>query len=571
LSEELDGDSPSRCPRFFPVSPARFDRRRLLETAIAGVIGVELAGAGPSAATTSVAEASRARLPTTVLAEAAALREPGSLPNPSAPPGTDQVPQIDNFVVVMMENHSFDNILGMLGRGDCFSKGPDGLPEIELSDGHGNLVHAFHMPSECQTNGVGNNWNLAHHSYDEGTNRGFVEASTGEALGYFLGEDLPFTWGMARTFPIADHWFCSVPGQTNPNRRYLLAGTSLGQVADTNPLDLPPNGTIFDALNRYGITWKEYYSDVPSSGVWLRLLTEPAIQANIEKIERFYDDAAAGRLPQFTFIDPSYSHSSEENPQDIQFGDQFLGGVVNAVMHGPQWSKTMLIWTYDEWGGWYDHVPPPRAIPPDSVAPELSPNMASGAFDRYGFRVPGGVVSPYARRDHVSHTVYDHTSILKTLERKWNLPAFTRRDANAHDLFDMVDLEGPPAYARPPRLPASANPARSARCLVTGPGRIPPPSAIEHGAVPHTPSIAPGALPAGEVGVPYEVTLTSAPRGTSARWSVLSDDLPAGLVLGPTTGIISGIPTASGTSGVTIGVSSDRGPVGAQSYTVVVT
>ena len=187
------------------------------------------------------------------------------------------------------------------------------------------------MPSECQTNGVGQNWNLAHHSLVHG-NRGFVEGSTGEAVGYFLGEDLPFTWDMARTFPIADRWFSSLLGQTDPNRRYLMAGTSLGQVADGLNEQLPPNGTIFDALNRHGITWKDYYSNESSIGVWLPLLTEPAITANLNAIDRYYADAAAGTLPQFSFVEPNYSVSSEENPQDIQFGDQFLAGIVNAMM-----------------------------------------------------------------------------------------------------------------------------------------------------------------------------------------------------------------------------------------------
>jgi phospholipase C len=470
----------------------------------------------------------------------------------------------------MMENHSFDNILGMLGRGDCWPLGADGRPAVVLPDGHGNLVHAFHMPSECQTNGVGQNWNLAHHSLSDG-NRGFVEGSTGEALGYFLGEDLPFTWDMARTFPIADRWFASLLGQTDPNRRFLFAGTSLGQVSDVLNEQLPPNGTIFDQLNRYSITWRNYYSSVPSIGVWLPLLAEPAITANLTSIEHFYTDAAAGRLPQFTFIEPDYDHSSEENPQDIQFGDQFLAGIVNAVMSGPQWSKSMLIWTYDEWGGWYDHVPPPAAIPPDGVLPQLSPNQVPGRFDQYGFRVPAGVVSPFARRRFVSHTVYDHTSVLKTLERKWNLPALTRRDANASDLFAMVDLEAPPAFATPPKLRAPADPARSESCLITGPGTIPPEKDVEVGAVPDTPILSPAALPAGTVGHPYSATLTASGLGSRGRWTVVSGDLPAGLVLDHSTGVISGIPTDAGTAGTTIGVSRRAGPVGTGSITIDVT
>ena len=542
-------------------------RRRLLVGAAAGFLAGAAGAVGEVQAGAAQGGTATTRRPSRV--GSTRILEAGSRPDPTAAPGTDLVPQIENFVVVMMENHSFDNLIGMLGRGDCFPKGPDGRPLVSLPDGQGNLVQAFHMPSECQASGVGNDWSVAHHAFDEGSNRGVVEASTGEALGYYTDHDIPFTWGLARTFPLADRWFASVPGQTNPNRRYLLAGTSLGQIADTNPLDLPPNGTIFHALNRYGISWKEYYSDVPTMGVWLALLGDPAIAGNLAKIDRFYEDAAAGQLPQFSYVEPDYGHSSEENPQDIQFGDQFLANVVKGVMSGPQWSKTMLIWTYDEWGGWYDHVLPPPALPPDDVAPVLSANLAPGGFDRYGYRVPGGVVSPFARRDHVSHTLYDHTSVLKTLERKWNLPAFTRRDANAHDLFDMVDLKGSPAFAVPPDLPKGADPIRSAVCLTTGPGIIPPPLAVRHGVVAKTPVIGPSGLSAGQKGQPYRAQLSATGRGP-AHWSIIGDDLPDGLVLDPSSGAVNGTPKSSGTSTFKIGVRRGGGPVGSRSYTLTI-
>jgi phospholipase C len=446
-----------------PGSP-RFSRRQLLGAATVGAGGLALGGFG--------------RRGPVAAASAAPIRQPGSLPNPAAAAGTDQIPEIEHIVVVMMENHSFDNMLGMSGRGDGFTLGADGRPTVALPDGHGGLVHAFHMPSDCQTGGVSQSWDAGHLSYDGGTNRGFVEATTGEAMGYFLGTDVPYLWGLARTFPLADRWFCSVMAQTDPNRRYLISGTSLGLVDDSYPSALPPNGVIFDTFNRYGITWKEYYSDFPTLGVYLPLLGRPAYEPHLVKMAEFFSDAAAGTLPQFSLLEPNYSTQSEEDPQDVQYGDQYLAAVVNAVMDGPKWPKTLLIWTFDEWGGWYDHVPPPAAVAPDDVPPNLAPGSQPGTFARYGFRVPSGVVSPYARRNHVSHTVYDHTSILKTVETKWNLPALTRRDANARSVLDMVDLTAAPAFLTPPALPDPANPALSYRCLSTGPGAIPPPSAV---------------------------------------------------------------------------------------------
>lgn len=369
-----------------------FSRRALLGMAAAGAAGIMLSGRA-GAATSAPVSSDRERQ---AWLSSASIRQPGSLPNPAVAPGTESIPEIRNIVMVMMENHSYDNILGMSGRGDGFPRGADGLPSIALPNGQGEVVHAFHMPSECMTNGVSQNWNVGHHSYDNGTNRGWVEAASGETMGYFLGTDVPFTWGLARTFPIADRWFCSAMCQTDPNRRYLFAGTSLGLIDDSFPTELPPNGTIFDSLNEYGITWKDYYSDAPTALVWIGLAGKASITDKFVKADEFFEDAAAGTLPQFSMLDPNYSIQSEENPQDIQYGDQYLSDVVKAVMSGPQWPHTLLIWTYDEWGGWYDHVVPPAAIPPDDVPPDLPPGYLPGGFDLYGFRVPAGVVSPYA-------------------------------------------------------------------------------------------------------------------------------------------------------------------------------
>ena len=466
-----------------PVADGLIDRRRLLRGGLFGAGAVLLAGCSSASgargsSTSGPSTGGTATSTTSVPTTARTLARPGSRPRPDLPAGTDLEPRIEHIVVVMMENHSFDNVLGMLGRGDGFTRGADGLPTATNPDGHGNLVRAFHMPTECQTDGIGNDWRVAHEAYDHGTNQGFVRSTTAEAMGYLTAADLPFTNAMAATFPIADRWFCSALAQTDPNRRYLISGTSLGLVNDSFPTKLPPGGVIFDRLDEHGITWRDYYSNLPTLGVYLPLVFKPRYKSRLASIDRYFTDAAQGTLPGFSLVEPNYSTQSEENPQDVQFGDQFLAKVVHTAMSGPKWGSTMLIWCYDEHGGYYDHVPPPPAVRPDDVAPVLGPGDPPGAFDRYGFRVPAGVVSPYSRRGHVEHTVFDHTSILKTVEEKWNLPALTRRDANAAGLWPMLDFAGTPAFARPPGLPPPADPTPRAGCLTTGAGVIPPPSAV---------------------------------------------------------------------------------------------
>jgi phospholipase C len=414
---------------------------------------------------------------------------PGSLPNPGAPAGTDQLPAITSIVVVMMENHTYDNILGLLPRGDGFALGSDGKPTASNPwPGRSTFpppfrnaqVKAFPMPTPCQEPAHPfNTWDAGHVSFALGRMDGFVKSQSGPvSMGYYDASTLPFTNSLAQTFPVCDRFFSSVMAQTYPNRRYLMGGTSHGLINDVLNTDRPPNGTIFEALNAHGISWRNYYNDNPSSLIWTYLLKEPGILPNLVHIGQFFTDAAAGTLPGFSLVDPNFGMSSEENPQDVQFGDQFLSQVVNAVMTSPQWSSTLLVWTYDEGGGYYDHVPPPNAVKPDSVAPALAPGDHPGTFRRYGFRVPSGVVSPFARPDYVSSVTHDHTSILKLVETKWNLPAFTYRDAHADNLLDCVDLAHPPAFLTPPPLAAPIDPSSDDGCLTTGPGTIPPPGYV---------------------------------------------------------------------------------------------
>jgi phospholipase C len=411
------------------------------------------------------------------------LRKPGSLPYPALPAGTDTIQQIEHIVVLMMENHSYDNRLGMLRRpgANGFRLGRDGLPTATNPYANGEIQHAFRMPTTCQINTVTQEWGNSHIQYDDGKMDGFVITSGAESMGYWQEEDQPFYYSMARQFPIADAYHCSVLGQTYPNRRYLLAATSIGQVNDTTPslTDYPPNGTIYDQLDAHAITWKDYYTDLATTELYPPLYLKN-LGTKVVPIAGFFTDAAAGSLPAYSLVEPDYSTQSEENPQNIAVGEQFAASVINAVINGPAWEKTLLMWTYDEHGGYYDHVPPPAAVPPDNIPPDVpAGESAYDGFGRYGFRVPFAIVSPWARRQYVSHAVYDHTSILKLVETKWNLPALTYRDANALAPLDMLDLRRP-SFAEPPPLaqPLVVTDPGALACSVTGAGTIPPPGSV---------------------------------------------------------------------------------------------
>jgi len=467
----------------------------------------------------------------------------GPLPRPSLAAGIDLLPQIKHIVVLMMENHSYDNYLGMLqGRGEGFPLGPDNEPEVANNGDGGEVVRAFHQATTRQLKGVPTqSWHAVHQQWGQGKNDGFVtsaqavladakttkDTSVGQGdigvdpassgMGYWTEDDLPFYYGLARTFPLADHWFSSCLGPTFPNRRFLIAGTAHGLIDDSSYdlLDYPPAGTIFDMLTRYGISWVNYHPTAAGESAAKhyarhkrkmarrRLLSAarglPAVSSGVEKdlkftadifpmgigrymqhirsTDQFFTDAANGTLPAVSIVDPDFDSFSEENPQDIQKGESYAAEVITAVMHGNGWPDTLLIWLYDENGGYYDHLPPPAAVPPDDIAgrsliggetplekllrpvfPSLTrkkQDQTEGPhrYDRYGFRVPAVIVSPYARPDYVCSEVFDHTSVLKLIEEKWNLPPLTRRDAAAKAPLNALDFTGPPAFLKPPPLP----------------------------------------------------------------------------------------------------------------------
>jgi phospholipase C len=432
----------------------------------------------------------------------AEMRRPGSRPDPSQPAGADQMPWVSSIVILMMENHSYDNILGMLGRqrgqrarGDGFRLDRQGRPTATNPYPDGRLQHAFPMPNPCQLSGrPSQEWRDSHTQYAGGRMNGFVISNSGPvAMGYWTGADLPFTYSLASTFPLADRWFSSCLGQTDPNRRYLLAATSAGMTDDigTGPgggeadilLAQPAGGTIFNQLDAHGIAWTNYVASYPlgASPLLYPVNDGASEQLGHKAFSQFFTDAAAGQLPSISLLDENYSTQSQEDPQNIVPGEALLAQVVEALFRSPQWRETMLIITYDEHGGYYDHVPPPVALAPDSIPPIVQPGESPyDGFERYGMRVPGLVISPYSKPGYVSHQVYDHTSILATIERKWNLPALTYRDANANDLLGCIDMDA--VTARRPHfatLPPLSPPRSSAAALdCKDAGTIPPSGSV---------------------------------------------------------------------------------------------
>ncbi len=414
---------------------------------------------------------------------AAGLRTPGSLPFPQLPAGqaTPGLKQIEHVVVLMMENHSFDNLLGMVPhqvkgratvdgltvkRGKPQNSNPSSVAPYGI---RGPLVTALRAASPCQSTSVTQAWNASHTAWNNGANNGFVQASGTPAMWFWDRSYLPTSYSMAQYFPIGERYFCSVLAQTYPNRRFLFCGTASGLTATNDYTFQVPaaNGTIFNQLLEHNISWLNYVT--PTQGalegsplIVPEFAQSPACTSRMVPITRFFSDAAQGKLPAFSFLDPNYDIDSEENPQDIQAGERFISQVVNAVLHSRRWHKTALFITWDEHGGYYDHVPPPRAIAPDSIAPITIPAaltnpsqpLSPGGFNRYGFRVPLFVISPWARANYVSRVVQDHTSILAFIERKWNLPALSFRDANAHPMTDYFDFRRP-TFAKPPKLTAA--------------------------------------------------------------------------------------------------------------------
>jgi phospholipase C len=381
----------------------------------------------------------------------------------------------------MLENRSFDHMLGFLYPNKA---GPGGQPFEGLTgtesnnDSNGKPVQVFQidtaspgayfMPGADPGEGYANtNVQLfgsgkppdpptatmsgfvasfeSAITFDQRSNRSVQSGTTAASImGVFPPTAVPVLSGLARGFAVCDHWYSSVPTETFPNRAFACAATSQGHMNDATPSFTVPS--IFGLMTKHAVSWKIYGCDAEPLTRASFPDTMDAADANFGKFTDFQADAAAGQLPAYSFLEPSWGSSgnSQHANYDVALGEAFILQVYQAVRNGPGWASTLLIITYDEHGGCYDHVPPPAgAAPPDSTIGEFGFD-----FTRFGVRVPAVLVSPLIPagtiyRVPAGSTPLDHTSVLKTIEERWGLPALTARDAAAPGLGAVLTLTAP--------------------------------------------------------------------------------------------------------------------------------
>jgi phospholipase C len=362
---------------------------------------------------------------------------------------------IEHFIVVMQQNHTFDNYFGTY-------PGANGIPSdicmpVSLTDEKNRKCVT---PFEIGTHPISD---LSHSDtifqtqYQNGRMSGFVDALTRLnqdgvlAMGHFDDSDIPFYWNLADQYVLFDNYFSSAHTGSITNRMFWVSGkpgSEFNRIPENGFGDIP---TIFDHLEERGISWKFYIKDydpslnyrtvkeldfLPPQVQWVpllsmdRFLDDPELSSHIVDLDEYYQDLENGTLPAVSYV--LLLGATEHPISDLSLGERATRTMLNHLMQSDAWERSALLLTYDDWGGWYDHVEPPQI---DERG--------------YGFRVPALLVSPYARVGHIDHTLLDHTSILKFIEENWNIPPLAERDARANNLTSAFDFSMAP---RPPVL-----------------------------------------------------------------------------------------------------------------------
>ena len=373
----------------------------------------------------------------------------------STPDETPTATPIKHFLYLMQENHSFDNYFGTY-------PGADGLPKdvcvpVRVDKPRGPCVKPYWLGGSPISD-LGHTESVFRAELNSGKNNGFVAAfgdegdPTKQAMGYYDDRDLPYYWNVADNYVLFDRFFTSAGGGSVWNHMYWVAGVPGNPGADSIPADgfgdLP---TIFDRLEAKGVSWKFYvqnydpsvtyrtYRTVDDANrgaqvVWApvlayaRFLDDPQLFKRIVPLSDYYKDLAAGTLPSVAYLVPS--GASEHPPGSVTAGERFVRTLHTALMRSSSWNSSAFLWTYDDWGGWYDHVVPPQV---DDHG--------------YGFRAPALLVSPYARRGYVDSTTLDFTSGLKFIEYNWGVEHLAERDLRANNILSAFDFSSPPRPA----------------------------------------------------------------------------------------------------------------------------
>jgi phospholipase C len=377
-----------------------------------------------------------------------------SLPNPGDS-------GIEHIVVVTMENRSFDHFLGWLPNADGKQAGLTFVDTTGVAHPTNSLSGDF---TGCPHPDPDHSYNGARVEYDNGLMDGFLRAGSNDvySIGYYGEADIPFYAALARNYTACDRYFASILGPTFPNRLFLHAAQTDRLDDSINFTSLP---TIWDRLASAGLSANYYYSNVPFLALW---------GVKYLGISKLYDEflaaAASGTLPAVSFVDPKYTilddgTGNDDHPHaDIREGDLFLYQTFQAVANGPKWANTVFIVNFDEWGGFFEHVAPPRA----TAANQVDTDIVNGKT-LLGFRVPTVVASPFTvgnpSNPQVNDLVFDHTSVLKLIEWRWGLEPLTPRDASS-DIFNLAYAMN---FSQPnsavPSLPAPQAPLIAAPCL----------------------------------------------------------------------------------------------------------
>ncbi len=370
----------------------------------------------------------------------------------SAAPGSqaETATPIQHLVVVMQQNHTFDNYFGTYPDANGFP--PDTCMPISLSNpGSMDCVAPFSIDSYPIED-------LSHSSatfkqqYQNGKMNGFIEALTRLnqdgtlAMGYYGEEGVPYYWNLADQFVLFDNYFSSAHTGSITNRMFSVSGgpgDGFNRIPEKGFGDIP---TIFDKLQERGITWKYYIKDydpslnyrnlqeldyLPPQVQWVpllgfdRFLDNPELFSHIVDLDEYYIDLENGTLPSVSYV--LLLGATEHPLSDLSLGQRTMRTMIQMLMQSDVWNSSALLITYDDWGGWYDHVAPPQV---DNYG--------------YGFRVPALLISAYARQGYIDHTQLDHTSILKFIEENWDIQPLAERDAKANNFLSAFDFISPP-------------------------------------------------------------------------------------------------------------------------------